>query len=112
MVRRFASHWLLASEHNIIPNGGVSFSDDNRVAGVFSLNDVSVEPANTVFVDGWLAPFYIAADNLSAADLRNALVSFAKQNGCSFVNGSPGVLFNFTPQPDGRVVVTKLFPVD
>ncbi len=110
MNKRVAAHFLLVSADRVVRLGGVGADADGRISEVFSLVDAQYEPANTTFVDGWIAPFLIDVAGLKSDGLPEALLLFARQNGVAITVGNAATLFNYTVQEDGSVSATSLLP--
>lgn len=109
MLRGFASHFLLVSPSEVLRRGGVLVNDEGVLKSSFSLDDVQVEPANTSFLDGWIAPFLMDVKDVVPATLQTSLLKVAQSQNAVMRVGEKVALFNYYSDGDGIVHAQKIF---
>ncbi|MCQ2207263.1 MAG: hypothetical protein MJZ02_03475 [Paludibacteraceae bacterium] len=108
MLKRVAAHWLIVRHGEVKTCAGVSLDHEGVVREIFSLADVSCEPAGTTFLDGYIAPFLADVSTVPADELKNYLQDVARLNNASLCVGAAATLFNYSVAEDGTVVVTSI----
>ncbi len=108
MLKRVAAHWLVIGGEKALPCAGVAVDSAGVVTEIFSLDDARFEPAETTFVDGFVAPFLADVSAVEPDGLKVFLLTCAAKFDASIRVGSPAQLFNYFISEGGQVVATSL----
>lgn len=64
-MKRFTAQWMLSHDRSILRNRMIELTDRNEIVQLVDLNHVAVETANTIFLNGVIAPEIVSINQRS-----------------------------------------------
>lgn len=103
------SNFLLISAEEIIHNGILVLDDDDVVRQICSMDNLDSEPANTVFMSGWVTLRVDLPDRIYTATLlTESLKQTLKKSGQQIRIDEKVRLRNYRLDKEGRVVTADI----
>ena len=109
MKHGIVTNYLMISAEEIIHNGILMLDDDDVVRQICSMDNLDSEPANTIFMSGWLSLCVDLPDIVYTATLlTESLKQTLKKSSQQIRIGEKVILRNYRLDKEGRVVAADI----